>query len=212
MWVKNHGNSNDFEAFFVIASSVWRQTNKRIFEGSKEDPKTVIGSALVNQKLYYDCVSTTTWNLSKVDYWKPPDSSYLKLNKGGVIFVDLQDASIGAILWNYDGEVIMTASMKEWSIQHPETIESLAILRSIKLCSNQGISHLLVELVCQSIVLLLQDPTTSDSSHGNIIQEIKMLMNQFEDCQSNIAAHSLAKRAWHISNIVMWHGEYPNFL
>lgn len=210
MWVKSHENFNDFEAFFVIASSIWRQRNKRIFEGSIKDPKTIIESALVNQKLYSNCLSTITCNLSKVDCWKPPNPSYLKLKTNGAIFVDLQDAGIGAILQNCDREVIMAASLKERFIQHLKMIESLAILRSIQLCFYQGISHLIVESDCESIVLLLQDPTTSDSPLENIIQEIKLLMTQFEDCyiqfnhhQSNRVAHSLAKQAWHIPNIVM---------
>lgn len=138
---------------------------------------------MVHQKLFSDCLSSTTRNLSKVNCWKLPNQNYLKLNTDGALFVDLQDASTGAILRNSEGEVIMAASLKEKAIQYPETIECLAILRCIQLYSNQGISHLLVESDCQSINLQIQDLASIASPFENIIHEIRLLMKQYVDCQ-----------------------------
>lgn len=131
LWVKTNGKACEVETLFVIASSIWGRRNKRIFEGLMEGPKAIIERNLENFKLYLECLSTLTQDLVKVGYWKPPDSSCLKLNMDGAILVDLQDAGISSILRNSERDVLMAASFKERSIQHLETIKSLAILKGI---------------------------------------------------------------------------------
>lgn len=128
---KDHGKANELDTFFVIASSLWRRRNKRIFADLEEEPRTTIEWTLSSHKLYSECLKIPTQELLNVSCWKPLDQGSLKLNIDGIIFADLQAAGIGAILWNHEGEVLMLASLKESSIQYSEMIESLAILMGI---------------------------------------------------------------------------------
>lgn len=116
MWVKRRGIAADFETFLVIAHSVWGRRNRRIFEASTEDLKTVIDQALGNFKLYSECLATPTRDLSNVGCWKPLEQGFLKLNTDGAIFANLQDAGIDAILRNWEVDVLMATSFKERSI------------------------------------------------------------------------------------------------
>lgn len=96
----------------------------------------------------------------------------------------------------------MAVSKKEKALVQPETIESLAILRGLQFCLQLGISNLIVELDCQSLVAELHNHQAPLSPLGNIFQDIKDLMGRFQLCsvhfayrQSNVVAHLLAKYA-----------------
>lgn len=123
------------------------------------------------------------------------------------------------ILRNEVGDLLLAASLKERTIQNPKTIEAIAILKGLQLCSQLEIPNLVVESDCQSIVQMLNDPAESKSPIGNVIQEIRTLMGNFQTCtpqfcyrQSIKAAHYLARHAWSIDKVVMWHGDTPEFL
>lgn len=95
---KDHGKANELDTFFVIASSLWRRRNKRIFADLEEEPRTTIEWTLSSHKLYSECLKIPTQELLNVSCWKPLDQGSLKLNIDGIIFADLQAAGIGAIL------------------------------------------------------------------------------------------------------------------
>lgn len=70
------------------------------------------------------------------------------LNTDGVIFDNLQVVGLGAILRDSNGNIVITASMKENMILPPETAECLAILRGLQHCLSLGIIKLIVESDC----------------------------------------------------------------
>lgn len=142
-----------------------------------------------------------------------------KLNIDGSIFFDIQEVGIGVILRDIKGNAVMVVSKKEKALVQLENIKSLAILRGLQFCLQLGISNLIVESDCQSLVTELQNHQASLSPLGNIYKNIKDLMRCFQMCsvhfehrQSNVEAHLLAKYAWHVTNVVLWYGKIPNFL
>lgn len=61
--------------------------------------------------------------------WLQPEKDMFKFNIDGALFTDFQVASVGAILRDFQGYVLLATSIKELGIQDLETIEMLAVLR-----------------------------------------------------------------------------------
>lgn len=102
---------------------------------------------------------------------------------GSGIFYNLQAVGCGIVLRDNLGDVLMIATnIRKKGLQDPETMECLAILRGIQLCLPFGIFNLVVESDCQIVILELQKLELSHSRLGNIIQDIKLLMNRFQYC------------------------------
>lgn len=104
--------------------------------------------------------------------WLPPPTGFLKLNVDGALFSNLQQAGVGFIMRDCSRSAIMAASIKEPHVANPVDIESLANLRGLQHCLNQGLSNLLIESESLVIQELLQ-PETTCSAFGNLILDIR---------------------------------------
>lgn len=63
--------------------------------------------------------------------WRPSPLDFLKLNVDGVVFGDLHKASMGIVLRDADGDIVMATNIVENEVNDPEPIELLAILRGL---------------------------------------------------------------------------------
>lgn len=157
-------------------------------------------NALAIQSLFTSSQGTPSSQVGNIGSWKTPEHGFLKLNVDGALFVDFQVASIGAIIWDSHSEVVLAASMKENDILDPETIENLVVMRRLQLNMHLGVTQLLIESNCQSVVKEIQGNKESSSTLGNLIHDIKELMARFQCCtiqfnhrHCNTAAHRLAR-------------------
>lgn len=90
--------------------------------------------------------------------------------------------------------------MTERWLVNLESIEVLAIPRSLhELCMHYGISNLVVEINCLTIVESISSTDLPNSELGNIILDIRVLMSHFltstiqhGNRNRNYAAHKLA--------------------
>lgn len=81
-----------------------------------------------------------------------------------------------------------------------------------------GFSHLIIENDCQFIVdKLLSEDFCSDLD--NLLVDIKEWMGKFTDCKIHFAyrecnkvTHNLARHAWNIEHINLWHIVKPDFI
>lgn len=87
------------------------------------------------------------------------------------------------ILGDIRGEVILAATISENQLQQLESIESLAILRGLQMCSHLGIQHLILESDCQVVVNELRGAAPSFYSLGNIFLDIQAFMATFQLCE-----------------------------
>lgn len=113
----------------------------------------------------------------------------------------------------------MAACMKEREVRDAETIETLAILRSIQQCIHLGIRHLLIESDCQVVVnqIIMEDESLAEV--GPLIHDIKEWMGKFTSCKiqfchssNNMAAHTPAKYAQNVDECRIWFGTDPKIL
>lgn len=115
--------------------------------------------------------------------------------------------------------MIFAASIKEPVSQDLKIVECLAILYDLQLCSHLEISCLTIEYDCQLVVNRLQKPNCSFSPLGNIMLDIRSLMNHFHKCNIQFdyrnciqAAHRLPRFAWKIEHILLEYENLPEFL
>ncbi|XP_042972972.1 uncharacterized protein LOC122304773 [Carya illinoinensis] len=151
--------------------------------------------------------------------WEFPLPGVFKLNVDGATFLNQHSAGIGAILRDSKGEVLMAASKKEHEVRDATSIEMLAIFRGLQLTAHLGIQHLIIESDALTLVQELQKPKPSMALVGNVIRDTKELMSLFHMCEvrytmrsCNEAAHKLARHAWHVSNINLWWGSFPDVI
>lgn len=96
----------------------------------------------------------------------------------------------------------MAACIKEEAVLNPKTIESQAIFRGSQQCLHLGISNLILESDCQTVMNALQNPQESHSLLSNLFCDIKALVAMFQHFsihfdhrECNTAIHRLAKFA-----------------
>lgn len=131
----------------------------------------------------------------------------------------MQKVGIVFIVPDHRGRPTMATNIAEQNVTNPESIEVLAIFKSLQLCLHQGIPRLIIESDCLLLMEEIQSQDSPNSILNNILLDIKDLMYHLIECQiqnlnrsCNMAAHTLARNAWHVSDIVLWYEEMPHFL
>ncbi|XP_042974648.1 uncharacterized protein LOC122306281 [Carya illinoinensis] len=135
------------------------------------------------------------------------------------MFQNQHSASIGVILRDCKGKVLMSVSKREHEVNNAIRIKMLAILRGLQLSAHLGIHHLIVESDSLILVQELQESEPSMSMVGNVIKDTKKLKNCFQSCEvrhvgriCNEAAHRLARFAWNVNDISLWWESFPNVI
>lgn len=125
------------------------------------------------------------------------------------LFFDTQKVGIGFIVWDQAGKVMLAASVAKKNVDNPAVIEALVALHSFQLCMHNGFTNIILESDCLLLVEEVLSPAAPCSILGNIILDIRNLMQYFtsyciqyasRDC--NRAAHKLACNAWLTNDIL----------
>lgn len=135
-----------------IGWSLWIRIKLKAHEGKNIEPceafKSILsmlrnfqGNCLLNNPLQQEGTK-----------WEPPPIGSVKLNVDGVLFLDIQKVGIGFICLDHVGKVVLATSIVVGNVGEPETIEALAIFRSLQHCVPQRITHLMLESDCYLLV------------------------------------------------------------
>ncbi|KAF5478058.1 hypothetical protein F2P56_004648, partial [Juglans regia] len=140
--------------------------------------------------------------------WLPSEQGMLKLNVDGAVFASQQRAGVGVILRDDKGEVILSACKKENDINDHLEIELIAILRGLQICLPLGIPQLVIESDSLLLVDEIQNDKAPRSLHGNLVTQIKQLMQRLQKCfiqhsgrLGNSVAHGMARHAWNVDDL-----------
>lgn len=106
---------------------------------------------------FISCCKAPPKSALQLGCWQPPLGNYFKLNTDRALFFDSQEEGISVILRDCKNEILMAASIKEMTLFQPEIMECLAICRGLQQCIPFGISHLVVESDCLSVVQQIQE-------------------------------------------------------
>ncbi|XP_042988759.1 uncharacterized protein LOC122316293 [Carya illinoinensis] len=163
-------------------------------------PWIAVNSALSLYNSFTDLSSSIAIDVRKACKWQPPQEGFLKLNVDGVVFLELKKASIGLVLRDSKGAVVMAVTFLEREVDEPATIELLAVLRGLQLCFPLEIPKLAIESDCLLLVWALQTEYETFSSNGNLLKETKALMSCFHEVcidhgnrMGNGVAHTLTR-------------------
>lgn len=141
-----------------------------------------------------------------------------KLNVDGALFPEIHRAGVGFILRDWKRNALLAASINEYDVEDPATIESLAILRGLQHCLYQGIPTLTMESDYQLVVQEVLQAGTPSSEVSNLLLDLRATMSHFTSCNiqygnqvGNVVTHQLAQHACNVHHTVMWDREMPEF-
>ncbi|KAF5468190.1 hypothetical protein F2P56_012365 [Juglans regia] len=195
--------------------ALWR--NKLIYEKVKENPIAVIHHALSLQ--IPTSFLRNSPNLRSAVCWNVPPTGFVKLNVDGALFYDYQKASVGAVVRDDHGQVIMAVSKSEPEVSEAEAVELIAMLRGLQFTSQLGFSRIILESDCLILVEGLQADGESFSVSGYLISEVKRMLHLFLEARvqhvprmGNQVAHCLARHAWRVKDVELWMHSFPDFI
>jgi hypothetical protein len=104
-------------------------------------------------------------------------------------------------------------------VDDPERVELLAARRAVLLAKEVGTSKLVLETDCAGAVSKLNNREVDRSAHGPLVEDIKLLLGEFEESlvthvrrSCNGVAHRLAKEGCGNKLSDIWMGSPPVFV
>jgi hypothetical protein len=104
-------------------------------------------------------------------------------------------------------------------VDDPEGAELLAARRAVLLAKEAGTSKLALETDCAGAVSKLNNREVDRSAHGPLVEDIKLLLGEFEESlvthvrrSCNGVAHRLAKEGCGNKLSEIWMGSPPEFV
>ena len=126
----------------------------------------------------------------------------MKTNYDGAMFGESDNAGIGVVIRNCEGQVLAAFSEK---IAKPPTVEILELLaarRAVSFTAESGYDQFVCEGDSESVVNSLRGSGMENSRGGHLIKDIVSLSNSLVSIsfahvrrQGNAVAHALAQRA-----------------
>ena len=137
-----------------------------------------------------------------VVHWTQPPAGVLKINWDAALDPRTGKSSMGIVARDHVGRVLAMASSTCNQISHPTTAETLTAWQAVVLGVQLGATYLELEGDALEVVQDLNQPVHSWGRNGPVVNDIKMLLQNFNAWKvSHVkggqmgAAHCLAKLA-----------------
>jgi hypothetical protein len=114
--------------------------------------------------------------------WEGPQRAWVKLNTDASFCMSQATTSIGAVIRDHEGLVLLTAWNTLRLCASPEEAEAIACLDGLRLATEWIRQPTVVESDCQTLIMAIKDRGSSRGQWAGIIQEIKALSNLLPDC------------------------------
>lgn len=101
----------------------------------------------------------------------------MKTNYDGAMFGESDEAGIGVIIQNSDGEVMVTLSKKIQKPSYVEVLELLAVRQAMSFTLELGFINSTFEGDSKSVVKSLQGRGMENSQEGHLIKDILSYVN-----------------------------------
>ncbi|KAL5812537.1 hypothetical protein ACOSQ3_027487 [Xanthoceras sorbifolium] len=113
---------------------------------------------------------------------------------------------LGALVRDSSGVVLLTDINSITGLLAPAVAEAKAILFDLSIAFEWGITHLVVESDCASVIKLLNDGMTF-----RIFLRTSNFIIKFSHvhCSGNMVVHSLAKLAISEDKLLVWEEDFP---
>lgn len=200
--VKDKLSKEDFDLFVCICWSIWRNRNRVVHEGRRDDPamSASFAPAYVQEfKAAQPHFSRPRPPETSPD-WQPPAVGSFKVNFDASVTCSTPSIGLGVVVHNHMGNVIVWSRRRIHYLQDPEIAEGLAALLAVQLADRLKLSRVIIEGDCSNIIwdICSTDPCLSPA--GNSIAVIRSLIPSFMSIsfclvprQSNSLAHNLSR-------------------
>jgi ribonuclease HI len=135
-----------------------------------------------------------------VERWQRPEDGFLKVNVDGTFRHAEYNGGGGVVVRNCHGEFCAGASRFFPQVADAEGAELLACRLGLVLAKDCGAQRILLEMDSVGEVAKIQRENRDRSLHGQMVEEIKVLLSGFEDKvikavrrSANGVAHEFAK-------------------
>ena len=139
-----------------------------------------------------------------------------KLNFDATMFTEQQSSGIGAIIQNAQGEVMAGMSTKGPYVRNSEEAKALACRNAVVFAMEARFSKLVIEGDNSTVMRAISGLSCHNSLLGHIYEDICAYLNGMQHVSiscikrgGNMVAHSLAKYAKNITNVVYWVEDSP---
>ncbi|XP_065617279.1 uncharacterized protein LOC136062310, partial [Quercus suber] len=149
--------------------------------------------------------------------WEPPSAARKwKTNFDGAMFSESDQAGIGVVIRNHEGQVMAALSEKIKKPASAEILEALAARRAVNFTMELGFNQSMFEGDSEVIIKALNAEDFSLASVGHIIKDIWSMSGllqtksfPFVRRQGNSVAHALAQRARFSFPVLIWMEDVP---
>lgn len=198
------GDAHEEERAMLVQAlyGLWLARNEAR-EGKRIAAPQVIVSSVLAYVQEWNVVHGTKMKISKTEVkqrWQPPEEGWLKVNSDGAVGKHGNKSGAGAVVRDHAGAFRAATCHVFQEVYDPEVAEIRACKRAIQLATEIGANKLHLEMDSSAVVKMLLDPAKDLSASGHCVQEIKTMLQEFEEVKvswvrrsANGAADKLAK-------------------
>ena len=139
-----------------------------------------------------------------------------KLNFDAAVLTDTSASSVGVIIRNDRGQVMVALSSKGLAVTNSKEAEVLACRQAMEFALDVGFSDLIVEGDDSNVIRSIVSAQIDWSHLGNLYDDIRCLAGRLRHVEfrgirhiTNEVAHSLARFARHLSEDIVWLEDSP---
>lgn len=140
-----NGSKKDLAKVICSAWCLCSRRNGKVYKGKCVQSLEAFEKAISILSNFQASPQQNVAQKQKVMKWEPPLIGCHKLNVNGALFFDLQKSSIGCVIRDHSGKLLLATSLAVRDAHDLGTIEALALLRSFQLCMYQGFQNLIIE-------------------------------------------------------------------
>nr|POF00294.1 hypothetical protein CFP56_60087 [Quercus suber] len=148
--------------------------------------------------------------------WQPPAENSIKANFDGAVFEEEQEAGIGVVIRDNEGQLLAALSEKVRLPVTVEVLEMLAARRAALFAREFGFSWVCFEGDVELVVKCLQSGLVSNALTGHLVKDFMSIRWDFQSSsiihvrqQGNNVAHALARNARFSFPLRVWMEEVP---
>ena len=113
--------------------------------------------------------------------WSAPIAENVKTKFDGAVFGESNEASIGVVIRNFEGKVMVALSEKIKKLASVEILELLVARRAISFTLDTGFNNSIFEGDSDMVVISLQGRGMENSQGGHIIKDIQSFVNSLRN-------------------------------
>ncbi|XP_040994257.1 uncharacterized protein LOC121240790 [Juglans microcarpa x Juglans regia] len=162
------------------------------------------------------CIAQRDQSRAGGQKWKPPTWPYLKVNFDAAFDKMKEMMGMRIVIRDCEGDLLASLLVSNECVNSVFLAESNALLRAMELCQDLAFTLVEFEGDAKAVVDVVKSNVDENSWLGQVIEDIKQMMNRFSSWKlsfahrmSNKVAHEVAKLALRFDSERVWLEEGP---